>query len=291
MKITLENETLEIAINEKGAELNKLYAKKTNIDYLWRPKEPFWQRQSPILFPIVGRLKEDQFIENDTKYTLPKHGFARDSIFTVLTQTQERITLAFNYSDETLAIYPFKFSLEVTYSLKKNKVIVHFNVVNNDTKKMYFSLGAHPAFSCTMKPEDAFEDYYIAFDTAENASQLFLNKTTGFRNGKSKNVRIKKTLPLSHKLFENDALIFENIQSKKVSLRSNNHENGIHMHLPKWQYLAFWTQSSGAPFICFEPWMGINDADTSSQILSDKTGIIHLEPEQSYENHYTLEVF
>ncbi|CAM1346660.1 aldose 1-epimerase family protein [Tenacibaculum insulae] len=290
--VILENEYLKIEINTLGAEISKIYSKKTNLNYLWNGDASFWKRHAPILFPIVGKLKENTYKIDDEKYQLPQHGFARDTSFTVLTKNDTKVTFQLLYSTKTIAKYPYKFSLQICYELKDSQLSVSYKVVNLDNQTIYFSIGAHPAFNCPLIENTSFNDYFIEFEKEETPTQLFLNPKTGFRNNASKKVNLGQKIDLSYDLFTSfDTLIYKGITSKTVSLKSKKHAHGIHLHFPDWKYLAFWTKETGTPFICIEPWMGISDSDDSNQILKDKTGMLNLAETKTYENSYSFDFF
>ncbi|WP_408030412.1 aldose 1-epimerase family protein [Tenacibaculum xiamenense] len=289
--ITLENDYIQIEIKEVGAELCKVYSKQTGLDYLWKGDPQFWKRHSPVLFPIVGKLLGNSYTINNSKYELTQHGFARDLDFEVLNKTNNSILLETQYSEETLLKYPYKFSLQIGYELKESRIDVSYNVINKDDKSINFSIGAHPAFNCPISQGTSFNDYFIEFEKEEHPILHSLNPQTGFRKKDTERVKLDKTIPLSYNLFDNDALMFEGLESKKISLKSNKHEHGVHFYIPNWRYMAFWTQKGNAPFICFEPWMGIADEENTDQVFETKTGIMNLDVNQSYENQYSMEFF
>ena len=289
--ITIENDYLQIEIKKIGAELCKVYSKQTNLDYLWKGDPKFWKRHSPVLFPIVGKLVNNSYIVDGFQYKLTQHGFARGLDFNVITKTEKSVVLKTEYSEETLLKYPYKFALQIEYQLQKNFVEVTYRVFNKDSKLMNFSIGTHPAFNCPISENTNFKDYFIEFEKEETPVQHSLNLQTGFRKKDAETVALSKKLPLSYDLFDNDALMFEGIESKKISLKSNKHGHGVHFYIPNWRYMAFWTQKGNAPFICFEPWMGIADEENTDHVFETKTGIMKLDVNQCYENQYSMEFF
>ncbi|CAL2082696.1 Galactose mutarotase [Tenacibaculum sp. 190524A02b] len=289
--VTLENESLTVELTTLGAELTKIYSKETQLDYLWKGDASFWKRHAPILFPIVGKLKNNTYSINNKEYQLTQHGFARDEVFSIASQSNTQITFELSHSLKTLDKYPFKFTLQVSYKLIAQQIEVIYKVLNTDTKAIYFSIGAHPAFNCPLTPNSSFHDYYVEFEQKETPTQLSLDPSTGFRNGESNQVSIGKQLPLNYDLFKNDAVIFEDIQSQKVSLKSTKHSHGIHLYIPNWEYLAFWTKRENTPFICFEPWLGITDGEDSTGNFKGKKGIIELPTTNTFESTYTFEFF
>ena len=287
--LIIENDNLIVYINPFGAELSKIYNKKTNLNYLWNGNPNYWEGQAPILFPIIGKLKKDYIIINGNKFKLPKHGFARDSTFTVSKKEATKVVLELHNSKTTYINYPYLFCLQVSYELIENTLSVTHKVINKDTKEMYFSLGGHPAFNCPLTNKTNFEDYYLEFEKEEQATLFLINMDTGLCSGETKKIKLTKNLHLNYNLFERDALIFENLQSKKISLKSNKHNFNISMTIDNWKYLAFWTKKD-APFICFEPWEGLPDFDNSNQDFSNKIGVRKLNAKKTFSNSYVLEL-
>ena len=163
-KIVLENEELYVEINSVGAELSRIKNKKNDKEYLWNADEKYWKRHSPVLFPFVGSLKDKKYKYDGKEYFMGQHGFARDMEFQLLTSKSDEIWFVLNASDETIAKYPFIFSLEIGYKLEKNNIKVMWKVKNNDTKEMYFSIGAHPAFYCPINDGEEQSQCYIKTD-------------------------------------------------------------------------------------------------------------------------------
>lgn len=288
--ITLENEQLQVTFKTLGAELTKIYSKETSIDYLWNGDEIFWKRHAPILFPIVGKLKDNTYVLNQKEYHLSQHGFARDHDFSIIAKTDTYITFELLYSEESLKIYPYKFSLQITYKLKGNNLQIQYCVINKDTQNIHFSIGAHPAFKCPLSSKTSFSDYFIEFESDENPIRHYLNQQNGLRTAAPLQEKVKKTIPLNYHLFEKDALIFENIKSKKISLKSDKHLHGIDFEFKNWQFFAFWTKNE-APFICFEPWMGASDIETTNQEFITKDSILQLAKNEEYHNSYNISFF
>jgi galactose mutarotase-like enzyme len=142
----LINDKIMIETDSMGAELKKLVLKKNNKNYLWHGDSKYWKRSAPVLFPIVGRLKGDNYIYNEKEYKMSQHGFARDNEFELVNQDENYLTYALEENEETFDKYPFKFKLEIKYTIKENSLAITYKVINQDPKDMYFSIGAHPAF-------------------------------------------------------------------------------------------------------------------------------------------------
>lgn len=271
----LENKKIKIEVDTQGAQLQQLILKERDRNYLWHGDSKYWGRRAPVLFPIVGRLKNDQYQYNGQQYRMTQHGFARDNKFELIEQNKNSLIFVLEENEATLEKYPFKFRLEIRYAIKENSLVITYTVINQDQKDMYFSIGAHPAFYWPLTETEKKEDYYLEFDQKENADKYLLE--SGLLNHKKeKALADSKTLELKPDIFENDALIFKNLKSKKITLKSRKSELEVQLNFKNFPYLGVWSQSAEAPFICLEPWQGIADSVDSSGRIEEKEGIKQL---------------
>src|SRR5688572_15590098 len=169
MDVTLENKDLAVKVHSKGAELFSVLNKDTGLEYMWSGDPAFWGKTSPVLFPIVGTLKDDKFILNGNTFTLSRHGFARDATFEVKQLAGDKAQFKLMSDESSLKKYPFNFSLTISYSLQADFLHVEYTVENNSKEDMLFSLGAHPAFKVPLTKETAYEDYFLEFNKSETA--------------------------------------------------------------------------------------------------------------------------
>ena len=271
----LENEKVRIEVDTKGAQLQKLILKKYEKNYLWHGDSKYWGRRAPVLFPIVGRLKDDKYIYNDQEYKMSQHGFARDNEFELVKEGKNYLTYALEENEETLEKYPFKFRLEIKYIIKENSLAIIYKVINQDQKDIYFSIGAHPAFYWPLKEDEQKADYYLEFEKTENVDKYLLE--SGLLNHKKEKVlNDSKILELKPDIFKNDALVFKDLKSEQVTLKSKKSEREVQVDFKNFPYLGIWSQSAEAPFICIEPWQGISDSVDSSGKIEEKEGINQL---------------
>lgn len=213
------NEFLKLTVKSSGAEMISIRNCISNKEYLWQGDPNFWARRAPVLFPIVGKVKNNQYKFEGENYQLPQHGFARNMHFELIDKVENSLTYVLKNDDETAKVYPFKFELYIKYSLEDNKVIVSYEVKNTDSKTIWFVLGAHPAFNCPMEKNEKFTDYYLEFEKSETVSTKILSD--GLVTDKETALLVnQQTLPLSKELFDNDALILENLKSRLVTLKS-----------------------------------------------------------------------
>ena len=279
MKTILKNNHLQIDILEKGAELCAI--KSSNHDYMWNANPKFWSKHSPILFPIVGTLKNNIYSVNSKIYTLPRHGFARDMLFSIVQISEHRVTFELQSSAETHPIFPFDFSLHVTYELQHNTLRISFLVKNNGNTRMPFSIGAHPAFALPLD----FDAYSLQFSKNEILECAVLKDDLISENSYIINL-VDNNLKLNYELFDNDALIFKKIKSKKITILENE-KPFISVDFRDFESLGIWTKKD-APFICIEPWNGFADNVNVDGDIFKKQGIKIIEPNQVFNCQYTI---
>ena len=285
MLTAIENEDLKITADSDGAQLQSLIFKEDGKNYLWHGDSKYWGRRAPVLFPIVGRLKDDRYFYDEEEYKMTQHGFARDMEFELSESSDKHLLYTLNYNQQTLKIYPFKFKLEIKYELENNKLNISYRIFNEDQKELYYSIGAHPAFYWPFKEGEKKEDYYLEFEKEENAARYLLDD--GLLNNQKEILLDKeKKLDLYPGLFKDDALVFKNISSNKVALKSKKSSREVELEFKDFPYLGIWSQSAEAPFICIEPWQGISDSTDSSGRLEEKEGINALKAgESDYFKH------
>ena len=288
--IIIESDVLRIAINKIGAELTKIQSKITGKDYLWNANPAIWASHAPVLFPTIGALKNNTYFYEGKSYHLPKHGFVRNNTAVELcAQERNSVTLELSTSEATLAIYPFEFKFLITYSLEGNKLIVKHEVSNPGASPLLFSLGAHPGFNCPMNEGESYEDYFLEFEHKETAGTWELAADGLVSNTIVPVLDNTTILPLHSHLFDKDALIFKNLISRKVSLRSRKSDQSITVDYPDFNYLGIWAKP-GAPFVCIEPWLGIADSVDTNQDLASKEGILTLEAGKSFQATYSINI-
>lgn len=291
MKIySLENQFLKLTFNSIGAELKSCYSKLLSKELIYDGKSEYWNRSAPVLFPIVGKLKENQYFLHEIQFELSQHGFARNEAFDLCDLTNEKISFSLKASDESFKIYPFNFELIITYTLNDNKVETRYTVINHDSKEMPFSLGAHPGFVCPLFENESFDDYYLEFDKAENFSRYLLNHENGLFNGQQETIANQENLiELNYSYFEKDAIVFKNLNSKKIVLKSKKSNYCLEFSVKNFPYFGIWTKPN-APFICLEPWCGLADSENSSSNFQEKEGINSLKPKEEFERSFSFSI-
>jgi galactose mutarotase-like enzyme len=289
MNYEIKNKYIKAKIKSFGAELNSLQKIDEDLEYIWQGNKEFWNRHSPILFPIVGRLKEDSYFYKNQKYNMSQHGFARDKEFELVRNEGDFIEFILKNDEKTLEIYPFSFKLYLSYKLEKSSLIVAYKVINKSDEKMLFSIGAHPAFNWTLKEDEKKEDYFLQFENIKQTKRYFLNDKGLVYKHEDLEI-IDNKIALNEELFKNDALVFNDLNIKTLTLKNSENENFIKVDFDNFPYLGIWSKPSGAPFICIEPWFGVADEDSSNQNLEDKKGLIILEKDEIFSCFYSVEV-
>lgn len=282
MKTVIKNTFLTATINNLGAELCSL--KDNNYkEYIWEGNPNFWGKHSPILFPIVGTLKNNSFDYDGKKYHLSRHGFARDMQCELIDKNMNSATFSIKSSEETLKVYPFKFELHITYTLDKANLIIEYKVINTGELKMPFSIGAHPAFALSGN----FENYAIQFEKDKSLKYYLLEND--LISNKTKTLELlNKQVTLNYPLFENDALIFKTLVSNSVTILENA-KLKFRVHFNNFPSLGIWTKMN-APFLCIEPWFGYSDTNESSGNLFEKEGIQILGANETFRAEYSIEI-
>ena len=287
---TIENQQIKAVINAKGAELTQLFHKEHELNYLWKGDPAFWGKHSPVLFPIVGTLKNNTYFYNDQSYQLPRHGFARDKQFAVAEQTDDTITFLLRSDAETFTIFPFVFEFRIRYTLFENSLAVAYEVVNAGNEEMYFSVGAHPAFALPLTPGTTYTDYYLQFDQTETAPRWPISPDGLIEQTPMPLLKNTNRLNLSKDLFQKDALVLKGMTSTIVTLGSNKTPRGFRFDYPGFPFLGIWA-AKNADFVCIEPWCGIADNVATNQHLPEKEGINKLEAGALFTRTWTVTLF
>ena len=285
--IKIENENLSAAINEKGAELQSIQL--NNLEYLWQADAKYWGKHAPVLFPIVGELKDGKYIFEDKEYKLPRHGFARDKVFEAVKTSETSAIFSLKYDEQTLQVYPFKFLFKVEYKLDGNELFCNFIVENIDEKTMYFSVGAHPAFKVPISENLNYKDYALKFNNDETLNRYLLQN--GLTSDVAETIHLNnKTLQLQPSLFYADAIVLKNINSNEITLYTDKNAHGLNFRFNGFPYFGIWA-AINAPFVCLEPWCGIADHIHHDNQLIHKEGINTLAAGERWQKEWSAEFF
>lgn len=289
MEYTLKCGKLTAVASSFGAELIS-FKDADDREYIWQGDAAYWGGRNPNLFPIVGGLTNGEISINGTVYRMNRHGFARNSQFSVVEYSENRITFQLQESGSTLQVYPFRFNLKIIHELDENGFTTRFEVTNPGDVALPFCIGGHTAFRCPMKDGEQFHDYHIRFDSLEDEWALYPT-SAGCLDPRTKIhcLQHRDTLPLNHDVFAKvDTLIFEGTNSTGVSLLGPD-GHGVHMDFEGFPMIAFWTAGAKqAPFVCLEPWHGCAPFSGESGEFSDKAYCLTLHPGEDISLQYTV---
>ncbi|CAM3524309.1 aldose 1-epimerase family protein [Flavobacterium chungbukense] len=282
MTTTISNSTITASIKHLGAELVSIKDNQNN-EYIWEGNPDFWGKHSPVLFPIVGTLKNNTYKIDNKEYNLPRHGFAREMEFELIEKSDNKAVFSLQSSEETLKKYPFDFELQLIYTLNENSLEIEYNVINKGTEKLPFSIGAHPAIALPA----SFEDYAFEFEKEENLKYYLLEND--LISSKTEILETEnRIVPLNYELFKNDALIFKTLESKSLTILENS-KPYIKVDFKDFPSLGLWTKEN-APFVCIEPWLGYSDTDENSGNLYEKEGILTLEANKNFKAKFSITI-
>lgn len=287
-KHTLYNDHLKVILLTKGAELASIQA--ADIEYIWQADSSIWGRHSPILFPIVGRLVDHEYDYLGQTYTMGQHGFARDAHFEVVHKTSSSIIFQLQANKNTKASYPFDFVLQISYTLQEKSIQVAYDVKNPSKKKsLYFSIGAHPAFSCPFEKGQKRSDFSLIFD--KKIAPPVLIHDDGLYKGKTIQAMKPGVMKLTDDIFNDDSLTFSPNPFSKVTFRHlPSQKDYLSISFPNFPYLAIWSKKNVPPYVCIEPWYGIADSADHNKDFTKKEGIIQLDPIQNFHAFYDIDI-
>ncbi len=288
---TLENNKLKIAVKKIGAELCQISSVQNINEFMWDANPTIWNNHAPNLFPIIGALKNGIYRFENKDYKISKHGFIRNNKDIVLhEQTSDSLIFKLRYNEKTLKSYPFKFEFFIIYKLIDNTIEVTHTINNCDENTIYFSVGGHPAFKCPVYQNETYEDYFLEFECEENSVKHLINMENGLISSNTESVfNNSNIINLTHELFNEDALVFKDLKSRKVTLKSDTYGAILSMKFKEFPYLGIWAKPTGN-YVCIEPWLGIADHVDTNQDFKTKEGILSLKAKETFTATYSIEI-
>lgn len=287
---TIENDNLICTINSNGAEIRSLKDKATGKEYIWQINTSIWGSSSPILFPAIGKIKADKIVYNNTDYAMTKHGIIRnnDTLSFQQNNTSE-CTFTLNSSSETFKKYPYAFTFSVTFTLIEKRLIMNYTIKNRDIAPMQFACGGHTAYACPLSENTKLSDYVIEFPTQFPLKSSTLGDS-GLLSQHTRDIETNKgVLALSDTLFNDDALIFPNIECNWVRLRKKDEKKGVVVTFKGYPNLALWSKPK-ADYVCIEPWLGLPDSEDESVQITEKTTYKTIEPDTKFSMAIETEI-
>ncbi len=282
---TIINNSFVAKISEIGAEL-KSFTDSSGVEYIWEGNPDVWSGTAPVLFPIVGKLKNNRYVYDNKVYKMNQHGFARKSKFEVYQKEESAIGFILHSDNDTKRLYPFDFELIVDFEIDEGVLTVSYLVINKGDKQMYFSIGSHPAFALHTN-NCKLSDYYIEFEKKETLDRFLIDDGLISKETDLLYLNNENTITLDKDIFNNDALVFKNILSNQISIKNDITGYNLKFNTGESPHLGIWAKP-GAPYVCIEPWFGFADGVNSNGNLNKKEGMLRLNPEESFVTGYQI---
>ncbi len=280
----MQNDHLSISISAKGAELTSIKDQRTGYEFLWQADPAIWGRHAPVLFPIVGKVANNQLLIDGKTYPMNQHGFARDQQFVLISETETEVWYELKSNPQLLTLFPYEFVLQLGYTLEGNTLLCHYKISTPAATPLFFSIGAHPGFNL---PTQKLSDYLIEFEQNEQEERHLL--TGGLFDGRQKPVLTSpQQIQLSKALFDEDAIVFKQLNSSSLTLKQKTGTFSIALQYKDFGALGIWTQKNCEQYICLEPWCGYADNTKGQDDISTKEGIVELPAGALFERTYSL---
>ena len=288
--VTIQNGELSASIDSQGAQLMSL--KLGDREYLWQGDPRWWAKRAPILFPIVGSLRDGRAVSEQGEISLGRHGFARDVEHEVVARDESSVTFEIRDTPQTREKFPYAFRLNMTYALVGEANLTQtFRVENTGDVTLPFSVGGHPAFNVPAPgtANERFADYEIAFTEAWTCEApkiaeggLLTYDTAALA------VDHSDTMPLTHELFADDAVMLTDVPGGTLTLRSRVSGHGVRIDFADFKYIGIWSALGDAPFVALEPWTGHATLTSEDDVFEHKRDITLLEPGAVDERSFTV---
>ena len=277
--ITIRDQNLEARVDTAGAQLMSL--KLGEGEYLWQRDPQWWPRCAPVLFPIVGNIRNDRADSAQGEIRFGRHGLARNYDFDVTEATDSLVRLTLESNDDTRAAFPFDFRLDMTYALADGALEQRFTVTNTGSVELPFVVGGHPAFNVPAPgcEQEDFSDYVLKFAEPWSYASPTIDTTTGLIDYQTRFSLLEDsdTLELSHRLFDVDTLIFEDVPLRTVEMVGPS-GHGMRVDFDGFDYLGVWSAANDAPFVAIEPWRGTATGTDEDDVFEHKRGMDLLAP-------------
>lgn len=278
-EILLSNEYLNVRVYAYGAELKSVI--KDGKEYMWQADSQYWGKTSPVLFPFVGRLKDDRYQVQDKMIEMKQHGFLRERMFTIKAKTDTSATFRYSSTLDDYEAYPVDFDVEISYELRGSEVKTTYKVINNANFQMPYQIGAHPGFNI-----DNIDNLTASFIPQQVTKHYFKDAL----QERTETV-VLEDVELSYELINQNIPCFSNFTIPEMSLKQNG-EDFIKFKFSSMTHLAMWSpEFKNAPFICVEPWRGIcSKNDQRDYYLESKDAMSYVDANSSQTSSYSFEI-
>ncbi len=286
----LKNERFTAKVDPLGAQLVSFQDRGREL--LWVGDPTYWREHAPVLFPIVGALREGRTKIKGQWFEMPQHGFAKRREFALDKQVESAVSLTLKADEETKRQYPFDFALNVDYILNEDGYTTQFTVENTGDEPLPFCIGGHPGFNLPMEDDAEFEDYTIQFEKEEAQQCPTVVIGAGLLDYENTGFELQgREIPLRHSLFYGDALVFRHLNSRRVRIVNKSTGRGVEMYFgSEFPMLGIWSAANDGPYVCLEPWTGCATLTTEGDEFVEKWGMLSIEPGTKYSYSFSVRV-
>ncbi len=291
MIIVIQNQQLRVEIDPQGAQLKSIYFE--GREYLWQGDEESWNKRAPILFPVIGRMRDRQYDVDGVRYEIPPHGFANITLFEVTGQTETAVALTMCSSPESRACYPFDFKFTVEFRLEGNQIRKRHLVENIGSADLYYEVGGHDGFNALFYPGERMDDCYIRIPGIQSFSPYEFDEAVTLQP-KSRDIAAPGgRIELKPATYGIDCVILEKLAQPRAELVDSRGQLRLALDFPDMDYVTLWTKTTDfdTNFICIEPWTSLPDADFVGRELREKAGIRRLAPGQQENLGYDITLY
>lgn len=291
---SIGNEMLKVSIDEMGAELCSIIRKDDGTEYVWQADPSIWKRHAPLLFPIVGRLKDKEYTLDGKTWSITQHGFGRDMVFKARPVSTRCIEFVLTDNEYTHSMYPYAFQLIVRYSLDGNTLKKEHIVENRSDVPMYYEVGGHDAYALCLTPGEKITDSYVEFEGMTEIRPIITDENV-FLSRDHRTIPLKDgRLYLDRHTFDQDAMMLDEVAVRRVTLGSERSEKKVVMDFADFPYFAIWSKympDRDVPYVCLEPWSTLPDGSYLGKALEEKIGVRCIAPGESENLSFSVSIF
>lgn len=288
----LENDKLKVAIKEKGAELCSIVGKSDGTEYVWQADPAIWARHAPLLFPVIGRLKDKEYTIDGKAYSITQHGFGRDLEFAGRQVSSTCAEFVLTQNDYTKSMYPYDFTLTIRYTLEGTSLKKEHITENPGDAPLYYEVGGHDAYNICLTEGETIQDSYVQFEGVDEIHPLQLDENILITGGHDTVKLDEGRLWIDRETFHTDALMLENLPVRRLTICSRKHGKRVEMDFSDFDFVGVWSMYKpfDVPYVCIEPWSTLPDCSYLGKELEKKVGVRCVQPHSSETMTFTTTI-
>ena len=283
MDFVIENEYLKVTVTTQGAQLKSVTRKCDGVEHMWQADPAVWGYHAPILFPYAGKLQDGKLLAKGKVYDGSRqHGFARNMEHSPVLCSGKTVMLELTETEETLALWPYRFRLVSTFTLEGDTVRHTLTVENHDEEAMPFGIGYHPAFALPFDEKHTYADYELRFEGLESPvclsqSACGLIQAETYRLGN--NIR---AIDVDERLFDNDSHCMTGLSSGTLGLYEKDTGRGVVCAIRDFPNVLIWSKPGEPKFVCIEPWNSLPSPENGGIDWNEKPAAAILDPGEDW---------